>query len=80
MSLTVNPDLERQLHALADASGRDAQEMADKALQQYIAREAEIIAKIRIGLGQAERGQTSSHADVVARMDAKLAALERPHP
>jgi predicted transcriptional regulator len=80
MSLTVNPDLEQQLVALADASGRDAQEMADKALQQYIAREAEIVTKIRIGLEQAGRGQMSSHADVVARMDAKLAALDRPRP
>jgi predicted transcriptional regulator len=80
MPLTVNPELEQQLMALADASGRDAQEMANRALQQYIARETEIVAKIRIGLEQAERGQTSSHADVVARQNARLAGLERLRP
>lgn len=80
MHLTVNPDLEQQLVALADASGRNPQEMTDKALRQYIAREAEIIAKIRNGLAQADRSQTSPHADVMARIDAKLAALERPRP
>jgi predicted transcriptional regulator len=80
MHLTVDPDLEQQLVALADASGRNPQEMTDKALRQYIAREAEIIAKIRNGLVQAERGQTSPHGDVMARIDAKLDALENPRP
>jgi len=80
MHLTVSLDLEQQLVALADASGRNPQEMTDKALRQYIAREAEIIAKIRNGVAQADRGQTSPHADVMARIDARLAALEHPRP
>lgn len=79
MSLKVAPEIEKQIVALADATGRDPQLLTDKALRHFVEYEAEIIAKIREGIEAADRGDVVPHDQVVAELEAIMAAhRQRP--
>ncbi len=61
MTLTVPPDIEEQITALAKASGRNPKVLAAEALRAYVAREERIVAGIRNGIEAAERGEGIPH-------------------
>jgi predicted transcriptional regulator len=75
MTLTVHPELEKKLAAVAGT--RDPQTMLEDALAAYVAREERIVAGIRKGLEQAERGEGIPHTQVMAELDEILAQAER---
>ncbi len=77
MTLTIPPELEQQLTALAKETGRNARVLAAEALRQYLAREERTIARIRLGIAAAERGDGIPHAQVMAELDEILADAER---
>jgi predicted transcriptional regulator len=56
-NLQVNPELKAELSALARQTHRDETELANEALENYIAWEKQALNKIREGLVQAERGE-----------------------
>lgn len=77
MSLIVSADSEQQIKALAEASGRAPEALVADAIHRYVEHEAEFIAKIRAGLADADRGETFAHEDVVADLEAIVAAAEQ---
>jgi predicted transcriptional regulator len=77
MSITVPADSEEQIIALAEASGRKPEALVADAIRRYIEREADVIAKIRTGLADADRGETFAHEDVMEELEAIVAAAEQ---
>ena len=67
-SLTVNlsSELSRRLEALAKESGQPVEVIADKAIDEFVAREVEAIADIRAGLSEAEAGDFATDREVAA--------------
>jgi predicted transcriptional regulator len=76
MTLTVPPDIEEQITALAKASGRNPKALAAEALRAYVAREERIIAGIRKGIEAAERGEGIPHDQFMAELDAIISKAE----
>ncbi len=56
-TLEIRPDIRAGLHALAKETHRAEADMLNEALAAYVARERRILADIREGLAQAERGE-----------------------
>jgi predicted transcriptional regulator len=75
MTLTVSPELEQQVSAVAGQ--RDPQAVLDQMIAASVAREKRIFAGIRKGLEQAERGEGVPHAQVMAELDEIIAEAER---
>jgi predicted transcriptional regulator len=67
--------LEQQLAAVAGQ--RDPQTVLNDMIAAGVAREQRIVAGIRKGLEQAERGEGVPHAQVIAELDEILAEAER---
>ena len=72
MTLTVPPEIEEQITALAKASGRNPMALTAEALRAYVAREERIVAGIREGLAAAERGEFVPHDEVFDKLEKKL--------
>jgi predicted transcriptional regulator len=70
MSLTVRPDLEKQIAAVAGQ--RDPQAVLDDMIAAAVEGEERIIAGIREGIASAERGELIPHAVVFAKLEKKL--------
>lgn len=77
MTLTVPPELEQQITALAKDTGRNPRALAAEALREYIARQERILAGIREGQEQARRGEGVAHKDFMAELSAMIAEAER---
>lgn len=56
-NLQVNSELKAELSALAQQTHRDETELANEALENYIAWEKQALTKIMEGLAQAELGE-----------------------
>ncbi len=56
-TLEIRPDLKEQIDALAAATHRSETDLANEAVSLYLARERRILADIKEGLAQAERGE-----------------------
>lgn len=76
MRLSVNPELEKQIIALADATGHDPQQLTDVALRHFVENEARIIADIRAGIEATDRGDTVPHDQVMAEIEPLLARAD----
>jgi toxin ParE1/3/4 len=72
MALSIRPEIEEQLVALAGVTGRSPQELTDEALRHFVEREAEIVTKIRRGIEAADRGEVVSHGAVIQKLKARL--------
>lgn len=77
MSITVPADSEEQINALAEASGREPLALVADAIRRYVEHEADVIAKIRAGLAEADRGETVDHEDVMAELEEIVTAAEQ---
>lgn len=65
-TLQVNPELKAELNALARQTHRDETELANEALENYIAWEKQALNKIREGLAQADRGEFATDEEMDA--------------
>ena len=75
MTLTVRPDLEKNLAAVAGT--RDPQAiLLDELVADYVEDEAEFMAAVQEGLDAVARGDVIPHAQVMAELDAIIAAAE----
>lgn len=76
MSITIPADSEEQINALAAVSGRPPEALVADAIRRYVEHEADVIAKIRAGMAEADRGDTVSHDDFMAELEAIVTAAE----
>lgn len=65
-TLEIRPDIRAGLHALAEETHRAEADILNEALATYVARERRILADIREGLAQAERGEFVSDQEMDA--------------
>jgi len=65
-TLEIHPDLKAEIGALAVATHRTEADLANEAVSFYLARERRILADIKEGLTQAERGEFVSDAEMDA--------------
>lgn len=73
-SLVLSAETAAGLNKLAGETGRPVSELAEEAVSEYLEYQRWKIAHIREGLRDMEAGDTLSHEDVFARLDAKLRA------
>ena len=77
MQLRVKPEIEKQIVALADATGYDPQQLTDEALRHFVEHEAGIIAKIKAGVEAADHGDIMPHDQVMAELEERLAQIRQ---
>jgi predicted transcriptional regulator len=70
MTLTVHPDLEKKLAAIAGQ--RDPQAVLDEIVEGYVEDEADFMAAVQEGKDAAARGELIPHDEVFAKLEKKL--------
>ncbi len=78
MEVQLSTDLQTRLTRLAHQQGRDSGALVVEAVERLVNYDEWFVAEVERGLSQIESGQTLSHSEVGARMDAYLAA-KQPH-
>lgn len=73
LTLTLEGEAAERLAALAEASGRTAEWYADFLIREYAGEELRIVRKIKEGIADAEAGETVSHEEAMAHLDATIA-------
>ena len=74
MNIELSPDQESRLAELAAREGLSASELAVDLLAPYLHDEADFIRAVEQGIASADRGDLVEHADVVRRIEARLAS------
>ena len=71
MEVTLSPDLQAKLARVAHDRGTDAQALACEAIERLVDYDDWFVREVEKGLAQIDRGQTLSHEEVGARLDAR---------
>jgi predicted transcriptional regulator len=74
MALQLTPALEQQLQELASQSDLTADELAQRALESFVAYRRELNEAVRLGDEDIAAGRVLEHEEVVARIERLLAA------
>ncbi len=72
MTLTVSPELERGLTAVASTMQRDPQAVLDDMLAACVEDEATFLAAVQEGKDDVAQGRLVAHAEVFAKLEKKL--------
>jgi predicted transcriptional regulator len=76
MALSVSPELEKRLTAIASTMERNPQDVLDEAVAEYVEDEAEFLAAVQEAREAVAYGNVIPHAQVMAEIDAIIAAAE----
>jgi predicted transcriptional regulator len=79
-SMRMNADIKRKLEEHAARSDRSAAWVAQKAIQDYLAREEALKESLRIALAEADRGVFVSGEAVESWMDRWAEGVDDPFP
>lgn len=71
MEVTLSPDLQAKLARVAHDRGTDAQALAREAIERLVDYDDWFVREVEKGLAQIDRGQTLSHEEVGARLEAR---------
>jgi predicted transcriptional regulator len=77
MTIRLGAETKRKLERLAADTRRSKSYLAAEAVSVYVDRELEIIEGIRRGLADAEAGDTVSHDEAMAEVQAVIEAAKR---
>lgn len=69
VSVTLDDDVEAELHKLADRSGRPISALANTALRDYLKYENEVMSSIERGLADLDAGRTRTTAELLAYLE-----------
>ena len=69
MEVHFSPDVETQLQQVADANGKNAEQLVKDTVARMLENQARFIAGVQRGIEQADRGELVEHKDVVNRID-----------
>ena len=73
MEVSLSPDQEARVRSLAAQRGAEAADVVRSMVQQVLDYEDWFATEVDKGLTQADRGELVDHAEVVRRMEARLA-------
>jgi predicted transcriptional regulator len=76
LTVQSRPELKGRLDRLAGATNRTASVVAEDAIADYVAREAEIVGGIERGLADLKSGRLIPHNEAMERLEATIAAAE----
>ncbi len=68
MEVHFAPDVESRLRQVAQANGKDAEQLVKDTVARMLERHAHFIAGVNKGIAQADRGELLDHDDVVSRI------------
>jgi len=69
MAVQLKPEQEEQLEDFAAQSGRTTDELAQEAVDNFLAYRREFVAAVHEGLAAADRGELIDHDEVIVMMD-----------
>ena len=72
ITIRTNPEIAKQITALAEAMDRSRNWVIEDALKQYIETQAWQIQGIKDAMASLEHGEGIAHEDVMAEMDALI--------
>jgi predicted transcriptional regulator len=72
MEVHFSPDVETQLQQLADANGKNAEQLVKDTVARMLENQARFIAGVQRGIEQADRGEFVEHKDVLNQIERPL--------
>jgi predicted transcriptional regulator len=69
MEVHFPPEVETRLQQLADANGKNAEQLVKDTVARMLESQAGFIAGVQRGVEQADRGEFVEHKDVLNRID-----------
>jgi len=78
MEVHFSPDLQSKLTRLASQQSTDSEALVIEAVERLVNYDDWFRAEVLTGVAQIERGQTVSHEDAGARLDAYLSNKQQP--
>jgi len=69
MEVHFSPDVETRLQQVADANGKNAEQLVKDTVARMLENQARFIARVQRGIEQADRGEFVEHKDVLDRID-----------
>jgi predicted transcriptional regulator len=74
MEVNFSPEVETRLQQVANANGKNAEQLVKDTVARMLENQAHFVAGVRKGIEQADRGELVEHADVVDRINRLLRA------
>jgi predicted transcriptional regulator len=68
MEVHFAPDVESRLQQVAQANGKDAEQLVKDTVAHMLERQALFVAGVKQGIAQADRGELVDHEDVANRI------------
>lgn len=78
MEVRLNPDVQAKLVRIAAEQGRQAEALAQEAIEQFVNYDEWFIREVEKGLAQIERGELLTLEEVGARLEKLLAEKQSP--
>ncbi len=78
MEVRLNPDIEAKLARLAAERGRNAEVLAQEAIERFVDYDEWFIREVEKGLAQVDRGELLTHEEVGARLEKLIAEKQSP--
>jgi predicted transcriptional regulator len=69
MEVHFPPDVEMRLQQVASANGKDAEQLVKDTVAHMLDNQARLVAGVKTGIEQADRGEFVEHKDVLNRID-----------
>ena len=71
MEIHLNPDVHAKLARIASERGRDAETLAQEAIEQYVDHDEWLAQEVEKGIAAADRGEFVEHEDVRKLIDSR---------
>jgi predicted transcriptional regulator len=78
MEVPLNPDVQDKLVRLAAEQGRNAEVLAQEAIERFVDYDEWFIREVEKGLAQIDRGELLTHEEVGVRIEKLLAEKQSP--
>ena len=78
MEVRLNPDIEARLARIATEQGRNAEVLAQEAIEHFVDHDEWFIREVEKGLAEIDRGEVLTHEEVGARLEKLIAEKQSP--
>ena len=78
MEVRLNPDVQAKLVRIATEQGRNAEVLAQEAIEHFVDHDEWFIREVEKGLAEIDRGEVLTHEEVGARLEKLIAEKQSP--